>query len=63
MEKGNYSVDMMKKQAFTHELNNYLNIIKNEPVITDEDVEQYKKIKTVIEYLENRIKVFNSRNK
>ena len=54
---------MMKKQAFTHELNNYLNIIKNEPVITDEDVEQYKKIKTVIEYLENRIKVFNSRNK
>jgi hypothetical protein len=63
MEKGNYSVDMMKKQAFVHELNNYLNIIKCEPVITDEDVEEYIKIKNVIEYLENRIKEFDKRNK
>ena len=63
MQKGNYSVDMMKKQAFVHELNNYLNIIREEPVITDEDVKKYVDIMTVKKYLENRIKEFDQRNK
>ena len=62
MQQGNYSVDMMKKMAFIHELNNHLKIIKDEPVITDEDAEEYKKIITVIKYLEKRIKEFDTRN-
>ena len=63
MDKGNYSVDMMKKQAFVHELNNYLKIIKDKPVITDDDAIQYQRSLIVIDYLEKRIKQFDARNK
>jgi hypothetical protein len=63
MNKGNYSVDMMKKQVYIHELNNYLHIKKHMYVSTDKDVMEYKQTMHVIEFMEKRIKEFDARNK
>lgn len=65
MEQGNYSVDMMKKQSFTHEVNNYLKIkIKQ---LQDDDpfsnMREIDKLERVLDYFEQRINVLDKRNK
>jgi len=54
-EHVSYSRDMMKKYAFIDELNNYLRIL---PI---EEIDEKKII--IIEYLENKIKEIDKRNK
>lgn len=65
MQKGDYSTDMMKKMAFTHEINNYLKIkIKQ---LQDDDpfgnMRELGKLEYVLAYFEERVEVLDKRNK
>ena len=64
MQQGDYSTDMMKKMAFTHEVNNYLKIKIQQ--LQEEDplgnIREISKLESALAYFEDRIKKFDKRN-
>lgn len=65
MNKSNYSVDMMKKMAYTHEINNYLKLRIQK--LQDEDpffnMREIDDLLKVLYFFENRIKELDRLNK
>lgn len=52
----NYSVDYMKRAAFTDEINNYLKVRKERNVINDNE-------EIILKYLEERVKQIDNKYK
>ena len=55
-ETSNYSVDYMKRAAFTDEVNNYLKVRKERNVMNDNE-------EIVLKYLEERVKQIDQKYK
>ena len=55
-ESSNYSVDYMKRAAFTDEVNNYLKVRKERNVMNDNE-------EIVLKYLEERVKEIDQKYK
>ena len=55
-ESSNYSVDYMKRAAFTDEVNNYLKVRKEKNVMNDNE-------EIVLKYLEERVKEIDKKYK
>jgi hypothetical protein len=55
-DSSNYSVDYLKRAAFTDELNNYLKVRKERNVINDNE-------EIVLKYLEERVKEIDKKYK
>ena len=55
-ESSNYSVDYMKRAAFTDEVNNYLKVRKERNVMNDNE-------EIVLKYLEERVKQIDQKYK